>query len=85
MVFKNVGNAVFSAEDLPDKETGRKVQKLVGISVEDVIALCKKTARQAEEASWYDERSKRITASNFGRVIKRRKNIEPISIVKMIT
>ena len=85
MLFKTVGNIVFDAEDLDDVETGRKVHEVVGISVEDAIVLSKKTTRQAEEASWYDERSKRITSSNFGRVIKRRKNIEPISIVKMIT
>ena len=85
MLFKKVGNMVFDAEDLDDVETGRKVQEVVGISVADAILLCKKTTRQAEGASWYDERSKRITFSNFGRVIKRRKNIAPISIVNMIT
>eukprot|EP00794_Sanderia_malayensis_P000921 gene921-228_t len=84
-IFKNIGNAVFDAEDMPDVETGKKVQKLVGISVEDASVLCRNTVNQSEEASWYDERSKRLTSSNFGRIIKRKKNIEPSSITKMIT
>eukprot|EP00794_Sanderia_malayensis_P020962 gene20962-23017_t len=74
-IFKNIGNAVFDAEDMPDVETGQKVQKLVGISVEDANVLCRNTVKQSEEASWYDERSKRLTSSNFGRIIKRKKNI----------
>ena len=55
MLFKNVGNEVFHLEDLDDVETARQLQEVVGISVEDAIVLCEKTARQAEEASWYEE------------------------------
>ena len=65
-------------------EVGRKVLAKIGISIEKAVELCSNTINQSKEPLWYAERSIRITASKFGQIIKRRKNIEPMSILKNI-
>ena len=44
----------------------------------------KNTRGQSTREQWYDERNIRLTASNFGAVIKRRKNIHPKLILSTI-
>lgn len=61
------------------------VTSKVGISGESSFNFCCETIKQHIESTWYIERSKRITASNFGKVLNRRRNILPISIVNSIT
>ena len=39
---------------------------------------------QSTDNSWFIEQKKRLTASNFGSVINRRKLIEPKSILKVL-
>ena len=39
---------------------------------------------QSESKAWHSERKKRITASNFGRIMNRRKNMYPNSIIKQL-
>ena len=43
-----------------------------------------KTINQSECATWFVERKKRITASNFGAVINRRKSVFPTSLLKKL-
>ncbi|XP_065067596.1 uncharacterized protein LOC135693138 [Rhopilema esculentum] len=56
----------------------------VGISVEKSIEICTKTIQQSEEPAWYLERAKRITASIFGKVLNRRPNNYPSSLIKAV-
>lgn len=42
------------------------------------------TIRQASSTAWFTERRKRLTASNFGSVVNRRKNIYPKAILQKV-
>ena len=42
------------------------------------------TKSQSDCDSWHSERHKRITASNFGRIVNRRKNVYPNSLLKTL-
>ena len=61
------------------------VTSKVGISGGLSFNVCCATIKQNTESTWYIERSKRSTASNFGKVLNRRRNILPTSIVNSIT
>jgi hypothetical protein len=58
---------------------------LVFVTPEQAKDICLKTIDQCSSAQWYVERSVRITASVFGKVMSRRKTVEPNSIVRTIT
>ena len=51
-------------------------EKLKQIEVETIV--------QSDSACWYEERSKRITSSNFGAVVNRRKGQFPTSLLKKL-
>ena len=42
------------------------------------------TVSQAATPKWFEERKKRLTASNFGSVLNRRKNIYPASLLQKV-
>lgn len=50
---------------------------LFGTSKQDAIELEKKTVAQASSAQWFEARRNRITASQFAKVCKRKKEINP--------
>eukprot|EP00794_Sanderia_malayensis_P021058 gene21058-23113_t len=70
---------------IADDEILENVTNKVDISGESSFNVCCATIKQNTESAWYIERSKRITASDFGKVLNRRKNISPTSIVNSIT
>ena len=57
------------------------VKANVDVSLEASLNICSSTMDQREDLLWYLERSKRITASVFGKIMKRRQNIMPTSII----
>ncbi len=61
-----------------------KILQTVAVSTTESVAICKETLRQDESSIWFKERSKRITASLFGRVCNRRQSVYPKSIVDAI-
>ena len=71
MNFSNIDKDFINNHLKISKETAREIQK--------------KTKNQSNCKQWYMERRKRITASNFGAIINRRKDIYPMSIIKKLT
>ena len=53
----------------------------VGVTVEELMKICCNTLQQSNDSRWFLERSKRITASLFGKKMKRRGKIYPQSKV----
>ncbi len=56
----------------------------VGVSLEKANLIEAETRSQSASNLWFLERSKRITSSIFGRIINRRKNKFPKSILEAI-
>ena len=54
------------------------------ITQEEILEIEKNTRDQSSNDQWFDERKKRLTASNFGAVIKRKKSIHPKSLLEKI-
>ena len=82
-------NALFiKMEDAIDNvipsNTAEEISEIVGVSKDKAIEICINTLKQADCAGWYLERSKRITASIFGKVINRRKTLFPKALLKQI-
>ena len=74
---------------VPDSFLLSEKQKLfvkthLSITLEEAIDIEQKSLEQSYSCLWYEERSKRLTASNFGAVINRRKGIYPASILKKV-
>ena len=82
-IFANVPSALDT--QLFTQEQLKLVENSVLITVDEAKEICLCTVRQSQDPRWYVERSKRITASVFGKVINRRKSVHPTSLVKSIT
>ena len=82
-IFTNVPSALDT--QLFTEEQLKLVKNSVLITVDEAKEICLSTMRQSQDPRWYVERSKRITASVFGKVINRRKSVHPTSLVKSIT
>ena len=67
-----------------DPHVREKIRETVAVTTIESLAICKNTLEQAESPIWYKERSKRITASLFGRICNRRHSGYPKSIVGAI-
>ncbi len=65
---------------LLDRNIIQSVVENVCVSVEHSIEICLKTMKHSTEPILYLERSKRITASIFGKVMNRKANIHPSSL-----
>ena len=68
---------------LADEQT-QFVKTHLDINLEAAIIIEKNSLEQSNSCLWYEERSKRLTASNFGAVINRRKGIYPASLLKKV-
>ena len=82
-IFTNVPSALDT--QLFTEEQLKLVKNSVLITVDEAKEICLSTMRQSQDPRWYVERSKRITASVFGKVINRRKSVHPTSLLKSIT
>ena len=77
-------NVPLGGNILPEDHTAHDIHFLVGLSKEQAIQICLATQKQGEVIAWYEERQKRITASHVGKIINRRKSIEPKTIKNQI-
>ena len=84
-IYKNSHHETPNMEPLIAKESIQAVIDKVGVSVEESVEICKKTIMQSTEPIWYLERSKRITASIFGKVLNRRMSTNPAALISTIT
>ena len=84
-IYDNMPKTMTDDESLPRDQSFSAVYEKVGVSIVQSIEICKNTIMQSSEPIWYLERSKRITASIFGRVLKRRQAMYPASIIRAIT
>ena len=64
-----------SVDDLRDSHT---------ISQSEVLEIEKNTREQSSSDRWFVERGKRLTSSNFGAVVKRRKGMYPKTLIKKV-
>ncbi|KXJ29264.1 hypothetical protein AC249_AIPGENE29029 [Exaiptasia diaphana] len=65
-------------------DTLQKIENKVGVSKDEAVAIEVSTRCQRQSKDWFKERQKRLTSSLFGRVINRRENIAPVSIITSI-
>ena len=78
-LYKLVPNSSF---DVPTDNSA--ILAKVGVTVEESKEICYNTMAQSNDSRWFLERSKRVTASHFGKIVKRRQRIYPKSIVNAI-
>ena len=62
----------------------QEILQSVGVSKNEAIAICFQTLGHSNCVSWYEERSRRIIASLFGKVMTRKQSINPTSIIKLM-
>ena len=60
------------------------VEENLIVAHEDILEIERNSREQSDSDVWYLERRKRVTASNFGSIIKRKKKIHPTSILKNV-
>ena len=56
----------------------------IKIAQAEVLEIEKNTGEQSSSEQWFNERQKRLTSSNFGAIVKRRKSIYPKSLTVKI-
>ncbi len=57
------------------------IEENLKVTHEDILEIERNSMEQSDSYVWYSERRKRVTASNFGSIIKRKKKIQPTSNV----
>ena len=67
-----------------DEEITERIKSAVGVSIRDCQVIELETQKQSNSLAWYFERSKRLTSSLFGRVMNRRQDVYPKSILDTI-
>ena len=80
-LFQNMENTM---EKFIGSNDAIEISQKVGVSKDNAYDICINTLQQANCTSWYLQKSKRITASIFGKVINRRKTLFPTTLVKLI-
>ena len=83
-IFKNVPRGHCPPAGLNDEQLNHAI-KSVGVTVSAAKEICLSTMQQSKDHRWYAERSKRVTASVFGKIINRRKSLYPKSLIQSIT
>jgi hypothetical protein len=66
---------------VPSDEDRKFVSESLKKSHEGILEIERNTREQSNCTTWYEERNKRLTASNFGAVLNRKKNNYPKSIL----
>jgi hypothetical protein len=64
--------------------TVQTLKHSANITHSEILQIEKNTRDQSSSDTWFDERHKRLTSSNFGAVVKRRKKIFPKSLLNKI-
>ena len=82
-IFKNVPND-YTPPSNYILEQLELVKTKVGLTVSTAKEICLSTMGQNKDPRWYVERSKRVTASVFGKIINRRKKHHPASLIESI-
>ena len=82
-VLEYLEPAVASLAGLRDNDTDI-VKDNLSKSHDELLEIERNTRGQASCEQWYVERNMKLTASNFGGVIKRRKSIYPKSLLDKI-
>ena len=82
-VLKGLESAVVNLSSLSNENIDI-VQDKLGKNHGQLLEIEGNTRGQSTCAQWYEERSIRLTASNFGAVIKRRKKLHPKSILNTV-
>ena len=82
-IFQNVPNNYIPPSDYSIVQL-ELVKTKVGLLVSSAKEICLNTIGQNKNSQWYVERSKRVTASTFGKVINHRKTKHPTSLIESI-
>jgi hypothetical protein len=82
-IMKKLEPAVVNMASIPEDSLDM-VKDLLNKNHAELLEIERNTRGQAECEKWFEERNKRVTSSNFGAVIKRRKSCYPKSILKKI-
>ena len=78
-MFDNVSYNV-CCDHIEDDGNRQFIEKFLRIDLETARKLEEKTLGQSTNDSWFTQRKKRLTASNFGSIINRGEHIQPKSI-----
>ena len=66
---------------IENEDAKKKIMEIVHVTKPRAKMIEPQTRDQCQSRLWFYERSKRLTASLFGRVMKRRHSIYPTSII----
>ena len=83
-IFKNVPSGYCPPADLNNEQLNHAT-KSVGVTVSAAKEICLSTMQQSKDHRWYAERSKRVMASVFGKIINKRKSLYPKLLIQSIT
>eukprot|EP00112_Aurelia_sp_Birch-Aquarium-sp1_P025768 Seg8764.1 transcript_id=Seg8764.1/GoldUCD/mRNA.D3Y31 product="hypothetical protein" protein_id=Seg8764.1/GoldUCD/D3Y31 len=67
-----------------EEHTRMHIKERVGVTLVERRTIEKHTQGQSNSKIWHLERSKRLTSSLFGRIIKRKKTVQPKSLLDTI-
>ena len=81
-ILENLKGSKFTLANIPPEKA--QLATNLEVTYEQMLEIELNTRGQASCERWYNERKHRITASNFGIVLKRRKSIFPKSILNTI-
>ncbi len=81
-IFENMSSETDASHF--DQDNLTNMLQMSGVNLEDCRRIERETREQGNSQAWYFERSKRLTASIFGRIVRRRENIFPKSIIEQI-
>ena len=65
-------------------DTVKKLKHSASITHSEILQIENNTRDQSSSDKWFEERHKRLTSSNFGAVVKRRKTIFPTTLLSKI-
>ena len=72
-------------ESVTNCDTVNSLSSLFKITYSEILQIEQNTRQQSSSDTWFDERHKRLTSSNFGAIVKRRKQRFPKSLLASIT
>ena len=68
---------------VPNEQNMTYVEENLKVSHEDILEIERNSREQSDSDVWYSERHKRVTASNFGSIIKSKKKSIPPPYLRM--